>query len=354
MAKASTKRPSSSAEKASDKTLVIFLLDRSGSMQGILETAIQSFNNLLTRLQASTADIRLSLIQFDTAPTGGMDLHTLYSGKRVASIEPLTAAEFIPRGMTPLCDAIATTIHAVEESLQGRTPKIVMAIQTDGRENASHRFSWSQVRDLIGAKRAQGWEFQFLGAGLESNAYEQSSHMGIPAESTVVYNKHDKAASLRAFGATGDNIRAFAEGTMASTAYSAEQKIESGDASVVEPAAPSDRKGVYDALLNPAFMGAPPVSVGGHHGMVSGMWAPRAPVVKVEPALPLRPADVPAQTGPVVPVHIPQPLATPHFVQGLGFDPMRGVVGTPSDVLAPPRTGQPFVLDVFGDKGGVR
>lgn len=361
-------KPSKKAQASNPpKTLVVFLLDRSGSMEGIRDSAIQSFNGMVKEMQASTADIRLSLVQFDTAPAGGMDLHTVYSGKRVAQVEPLTKEGYEPRGMTPLCDAIATTIEAVEESLRGRTPKVVIAVQTDGRENASRRFGWEKVRALIAAKSAQGWEFQFLGAGLEANAYEQSHQMGIHVGSTVSYNKDDAQASLRAFEATGSNIRAFAEGTAASTAYSDVQKMAAGDASVGADvlgrfrAAPDALRDTPNVMGGQAMPGGQPL--GG--GFVSGMVAPRswvgsvgpvrpmvAPVegATVGPVAPLNPRTPAAVVGPVAPL-VPQgPMMGAGVVtRGVGFDPLRGVMGTADEVLSPPTSALPFALDAFGE-----
>lgn len=327
-----TPKAASAAGAATPKTLVTFLLDRSGSMESIWDSAMASFNGLVSELKASAADIRLTLIQFDTDPHNQMDLHKVCVGQRIAKVAPLTRETYTPRGATPLLDALGTTIKAVEQSLQGREAKVVVVVQTDGQENASREYSWSGVRELVARKQAQGWEFKFLGAGLESQAYHQAGQMGLSRGSTVSYDKHNIHAAQAAFAATGANIRSFAEGTLCSTDYSAAQKAAAGD---VEDQGDADGGPAVVGGLIPDYM------LRRLHG---GVAAPaRTPLVSPRaPATPQPVMGQPAHTG----VYVGTP-AHPWY-QGVAPNPGLGVMGTPPEGLAP-RTGTPFVLDVFGE-----
>ena len=205
--------------------LVTFLLDRSGSMAGIKEATILGFNEYLNGLKKDKKSaIDFTLLQFDTA-----SIDKLHVAVPVAKAEERTNANFQPRGGTPLIDACVTTIHAVAASLEKRAdkPKVVVCFQTDGHENASTENTWENLKALIKAKQEEGWEFNFMGAGID--AYEQASQMGIGAGSTMSYDAEDVGATTAAFAASSRNTRSYVSGQSTSTAYTARQKRASGD-----------------------------------------------------------------------------------------------------------------------------
>lgn len=219
-----------SKKTAPTRTLVTLLLDRSGSMQSLKDDTIGAINAYLGTLRDCEDDIRFSLVMFDTGPGGGMELQKLHVGVPVSQIADLTSADFMPRGGTPLIDAACSTIRAVGESLSGDdgNTRVVMAIQTDGQENSSVENNWNDLKALIAEKEGMGWEFTFMGCGID--AYDQGRRMGIAQAKTVSYGK-DAAQTHAAFAATALNTRAFASGAAASLDYSAEQKLRAGDMS---------------------------------------------------------------------------------------------------------------------------
>ena len=214
---------------AAKKTLVTLLLDRSGSMQNVKDDTIGAINAYLATLRASGEDIRFSLVMFDANFSGGMDLSRICVAKKISKVADLTSDDFQPRGQTPLIDASCATIQAVAESLGDRTDtNVVFAIQTDGAENASVEFTWEGLRSLIAEKEVLGWEFNFMGCGID--AYEQGARMGISRDKTLSYGK-DRIATRAAFEATASNTALYASGTTASVGYTSEQKKSAGDLS---------------------------------------------------------------------------------------------------------------------------
>lgn len=214
------------AAKARKKTLVTLLLDRSGSMQSVKSDTIGAINAYLGELRNAEADIRFSLVLFDTGPSGKMDLEKVFVARPVAEVPDLTGADFMPRGGTPLIDAACTTIRAVGDSLVGKEANVVMAIQTDGAENASVENDWSGLKTLIAEKEEAGWEFLFMGCGID--AYEQGRMMGIKASKTLSYRRGNKE-TLAAFAETARNTARYASGAMMDMGYSAAQKRRAGD-----------------------------------------------------------------------------------------------------------------------------
>ena len=215
--------------EAPARTLVTLLLDRSGSMQSVKADTVGAINAYRSRLKESGGNIRYSQVHFDS-DTNGMELEKVIVAQPVAELGEMALEEFQPRGLTPLIDAACTTIRAVATSLKeaGKTEgtKVVIAIQTDGDENTSRENSWSDLKALIAEKEAEGWEFVFMGAGID--AYAQGQRMGIRASNTLSYGT-DKEATEAAFAETAANTALFASGAMRTMAYSDAQKKAAGD-----------------------------------------------------------------------------------------------------------------------------
>jgi hypothetical protein len=211
--------------KTKPTALVTFLLDRSGSMASCRDVTIEAFNGYLSGLKEETeADFSFTLLQFDTA-----SLDKCCVNAPVRHVPELTTATYQPRGGTPLIDAAVKTIRAVEGALATRDdkPKVVICIQTDGHENASNQHTWEELRGLVSQKTDAGWEFNFMGAGIEG--YDQAARMGIVAMNTVSYDSTDRGATQAAFYASAAATRSYAAGNAASTQYSVLQKSQAGD-----------------------------------------------------------------------------------------------------------------------------
>lgn len=212
------------------KTLVTLLLDRSYSMQEVREATIGAINAYIGELRASEADIRFSLVLFDSDTLGGISLKKVHVARPIAEVPDLTWADYEPRGGTPLIDAAYTTIKAVAASLEGGRDKdtnVVVAIQTDGDENSSRNHSWTELKSLVSEKEELGWEMIFMGAGI--NAYKQAGQMGISGVKTVSYGA-DRIGTREVFAATAANVSAYASGLRSTTEYSDLQKRAAGDA----------------------------------------------------------------------------------------------------------------------------
>lgn len=203
-------------------TIVTFLLDRSGSMASVKDATIEAFNAYLDAMRTAP-DITFSLIQFDT-----VSVDTTFKNLPIANVPMLTHDNFVPRGGTPLIDASVKTIKAVEAKV-AETPgaKVVICFQTDGQENSSREHTWSELQDLIKEKTALGWEFNFLGAGID--AYKQSSLMGLGASHTMSYDHTSRETTRAAFSARGAATAQYASGSLDSMVFGAAEKRAAGD-----------------------------------------------------------------------------------------------------------------------------
>jgi hypothetical protein len=205
-------------------TLVTFLLDRTGSMGVVREATITGFNEYLESLVGE--DIRFTLVQFDSSSTD-----VLCANKPVAEVLPLTHETYQPRASTPLYDAACKTIDAVQTD-----DKVIFVILTDGQDNCSRAFTHADLAERVRDKTAAGWQFVFLGAGID--AYAVASSLGISRGSTMSYNKSDRG-TRHTFGAVARNTGLVASGAAATMDFSDDQKAAAGDPTVAKPAIPA-------------------------------------------------------------------------------------------------------------------
>ena len=205
-------------------TFVSFLLDETGSMHDIKQDTIGGFNTYIETLQQGDADILFSLVTFNSN-----DTKRRYVAEPVREVAPLTAHDYRPEAMTPLIDAAVKIIKATDEAVvhRGDDPKVVIVMQTDGRENVSVEYTRPDLAALIKEKKAAGWEFVFLGAGLD--AFEAARDAGIDLHADQVLS-YSRVSSLQALGLSAQNVRDYAErGDKNSLKFRLTQRKRAGD-----------------------------------------------------------------------------------------------------------------------------
>jgi uncharacterized protein YegL len=180
------------------QTEILFILDRSGSMASMAQGAIDGFNQFLRDQQAAPDSARLTLLQFDD------QLETPIDAIPLPEVLPLDHETFVPRGSTALLDAIGHGIDSLGKRLAAmagdqRPQSVVVAILTDGEENASRRFTWTQVSDRIAHQREKyDWDFFFLGAGPDAIATAGKMNIGRRYSSGYVADETGIEASYSA------------------------------------------------------------------------------------------------------------------------------------------------------------
>jgi hypothetical protein len=112
---------------------LVFLLDRSGSMQSIKSDVIGGFHAFLTEQRATDGQCAVTLAQFDH------EYEVVYQGIPLDQVPPLALS---PRGRTALLDSmgklITDTVAEIDALPEDDQPgTVVVAIMTDGLENAS-------------------------------------------------------------------------------------------------------------------------------------------------------------------------------------------------------------------------
>ena len=81
-------------------TELVFILDRSGSMQGLEKDTIGGFNSMLQKQAKVPGDAFVSTILFDDRA------EVLHDRVKIQQVRPMTEKEYYVRGCTALLDAI--------------------------------------------------------------------------------------------------------------------------------------------------------------------------------------------------------------------------------------------------------
>lgn len=164
-------------------TELVFILDKSGSMQGLEDDTIGGFNSMLTRQKEKAEEVLVSTIFFNNASS------VVHDRESIDEVCLLEKDDFIVGGATALIDAIGGAVHHIKNvhkyiRKEDCPEKVMFVIMTDGMENASHRYSLNQVKkEIEHLKKKRNWEFLFLGANID--AFETAKGFGISKETTV-------------------------------------------------------------------------------------------------------------------------------------------------------------------------
>ena len=149
-------------------TELVFILDRSGSMERIRRATVANFNELLDaqRAEAHDDEARISAYSFNQT------VEKMYFRAPLECARHLTEETYVPEGRTALNDAVCTALNEIagaqKEELDGKRKIVtVVCIITDGLENASRFYTRADVRRLIDAKKEEGWHFLFAGANID-------------------------------------------------------------------------------------------------------------------------------------------------------------------------------------------
>ncbi|MFW6116298.1 MAG: vWA domain-containing protein [bacterium] len=173
---------------------VAFVLDETGSMHEIKEDTIGGFNQWLEeQKELDVEEMRCSLVLFSKIEDE-KTYRIRHQGIPIGDVEKLDDSTYRPRGTTPLLDAIGITIDRLGTRLDNmdeaeKPEKVIVAILTDGRENASEEYTLERVKEMVTHQQEKySWNFIFLGVGID--AFAAGGQMGIAARTT---RRHDRS-----------------------------------------------------------------------------------------------------------------------------------------------------------------
>lgn len=115
----------------------------------------------------------------------------------IEEADPLSTEDYSPRAQTPLIDASIETLSLAEtKAVKDDPDQVVMVVLTDGKENASTENTSEELKSLIEKKREAGWEFVFLGVGIDAWGASRESGYESKAASTSSTDRENVSAAL--------------------------------------------------------------------------------------------------------------------------------------------------------------
>ena len=175
-------------------TEIVFILDRSGSMAGLEADTIGGFNSLIRKQRAEAGEAIISTVLFDNVS------EVIHDRVPLDRVPEMTREDYYVRGCTALLDAVGGAVHHIGNvhkyaREEDRPEHTLFVITTDGMENASRRYTYDEVRRMIGRQKEKyGWEFLFLGANID--AAKEAARFGIHADRAVDYRCDSEGTAL--------------------------------------------------------------------------------------------------------------------------------------------------------------
>ena len=213
-----------------DAVAVGICLDESLSMASCLEPTIKGFNDFIKKMGKQKGATTVTLTQF-SSPGVEPNFRVAFKARKIEKVPKLSTENYMPRGNTPLFDAIGATITALDAELKEHgkdPPRAFVVIQTDGEENDSRDYTREQIVKMIEKREKKGWTFVFLGANMsDERAAGVAGPMGVTGatgyegvRSNDAFVAVASAASgVRLSGATGATMDSFTASNLIKAAY---------------------------------------------------------------------------------------------------------------------------------------
>ena len=174
-------------------TELVFIFVRCGSMDGMEKDTFCGFNSIFRKHMKLDGQGFLNTVLFND------NNKIIHDRIDLKDVNPLTEKDYQVSGCTALLDAIATTINHIEKihkyiRKEDIPENTIIAITTDGYENASRQFTSQKVKTLIEKKKKDGWQFIFMAANID--AVETAASFGIDKDHSANYYQDCEGTDL--------------------------------------------------------------------------------------------------------------------------------------------------------------
>jgi len=196
--------------KKKQKTLVVIVLDRSYSMDEIIDETVAGFNSEVQKLHDMEAkypdqEITVSLVSFAD------DVYEHIWNRPVADMPKVTRADCKGIGWTALRDGMGYAISKMKKTLAECDPEttaVWVKIISDGDENKSRHVSPSQLKELIAScpqadpddeTKKGNWTISYLGCSKE-NVLSVANDFGLHASNCASFTANTKVGARKGYG----------------------------------------------------------------------------------------------------------------------------------------------------------
>jgi hypothetical protein len=212
-----------------DTALLVFLLDRSGSMFDIKNDIEGGLNAYVAEQKKQPGTATASLHQFDNK------YEDVYLDLPLSEV-PRFVLE--PRGSTALLDSIARTIFETRQRIAAmpaeKRPGVVhLNIASDGLENASTKYTRRAIHDLVQAQeKVDKWVISYMGC--DQDAVEVGTSLGVSADRSLTFTRETAAQAMDAYSLMTTSVRGASrrgadwEDVLAESVFTERQRKDTG------------------------------------------------------------------------------------------------------------------------------
>jgi uncharacterized protein YegL len=164
-------------EKKEKIEYVLFVLDKSGSMNSIRKETLSGLNEQIQELKKTASKIttKVSLVTFDS------QVKFVRWNEPLEDFAEISEDEYIPNGMTAMLDGVGMSIDKLrnEVNIDNNDISFLVIIISDGDENSSKEYGWEKVAEIV--KKAEDdnrWTITYMGANQDLSEVQQKMGLG--------------------------------------------------------------------------------------------------------------------------------------------------------------------------------
>lgn len=179
--------------KKEKKEYVLFVLDKSGSMNGIRKETLSGLNEQIQELKKTAKEIetKVSMVTFDS------EVEFLRWNQPLEEFEELKDEEYQPNGMTAMLDAVGMSMDRLRNEVDTSTNDVsfLVIIVSDGYENSSREYDWTKVAEIVKkAKDDNRWTVTYMGANQDLSIV--TTQMGLDTGNTVTWTTTNTGTNM--------------------------------------------------------------------------------------------------------------------------------------------------------------
>lgn len=190
---------------STDCAALALVVDRSGSMHSVVSDVIGGVKNFVGDQKKKEGKAFLTVAQFDHV------YEVIHDFKNIQEVdEEKFAKEYCPRGSTALLDAIGRSTLALKQKIDSmpaeeKPKRVVVAVITDGLENASTEYNIEQIKSMIKQHEDLGWNFMFMGTTLDT--IDVAKKMGFSVNKSAAYKPNNLKSSMEVISYQVSKVR---------------------------------------------------------------------------------------------------------------------------------------------------
>ena len=179
-----------------------FIIDRSGSMNGLEKDTIGGYNSFLQKYEDASGRVTINTYLFSNH-------YKLFENNTpIEKAKKMTEEDYYVGGCTALLDTVGTAITESNKRNRHQLISRIFVIITDGLENASVEYTLPKVKELIKDVTNGGDEFIFLGADIDAFASAESIGIKATRASNFTHDSKGMRFCFAKMAKVVDNFRA--------------------------------------------------------------------------------------------------------------------------------------------------